>query len=325
MNPTDTILRDQLVDRRRRLEAVGASSPQAANLRELLHSVDRALAEMGEGAYGLCKVCHEPIESERLLADPLVQVCLSHLTTQERRELEADLQLASQIQKELLPKQNLRHAGWEAAHHYEPAGVVSGDYCDFLTTSPDRLCFMVGDVSGKGVAASMLMGQLHALLRTLFSLNLTLSQTLGRASRGFCESTLPMHFATLICGRAHRSGKVEFCNAGHLPPLLLRNNSMAFLESSGLPVGLFCSEEFSQETVQLDVGESLVLFTDGLTEAEDEAGHQYGLDRLMQLLKTKQSLPAAPLLKLILSDWAEFRKQRPKNDDLTLMVIQRAE
>ncbi len=325
MTPADAMLRDQLIDRRRRLETAQANGYQASNVQDLLQNIDRALTEMEQGSYGLCRVCHESIETERLLANPLAQVCLSHLTTGEQRDLEADLQLAAQIQRELLPKSDLRHAGWRTAHHYQPAGLVSGDYCDFLTTASDHLCFMLGDVSGKGVAASMLMGQLHAMLRTLFSLGLPLTQVVERASRSFCESTLPTHFATLICGRAHQSGAVEFCNAGHLPPLLVRQNTVTPLESAGLPIGLFCSEQFTQQTIQLAPGDSLVLFTDGLTEAEDEDGCDFGKDRVIRLVEKNRTSDPDEMVRALLKDLTSFRRTTPQGDDLTLMVIQRTE
>src|SRR5207249_11064553 len=129
------------------------------------------------------------------------------------------LELASRIQRELLPKPDLHVDGWQVAYHYQPAGPVSGDYCDLIRAESGDMYFLVGDVAGKGVAAAMLMSHLSALLRTLISLGLPLDQLMERASRVFCESTLPMHYATLVCGRATRSGAMELCDAGHPPPL----------------------------------------------------------------------------------------------------------
>src|SRR4029453_19192206 len=105
--------------------------------------------------------------------------------------------------------------------------------------------------SGKGVAASMLMAHLHAMFRTLISINLPLEQMVERASRVFCESTLPTQYATLVYGRATTKGEVQICNAGHLPPLLFQQGAVRRIDATGLPVGVFCSESFSCTSFQM--------------------------------------------------------------------------
>src|SRR6202048_4972051 len=159
-----SFLQGQLEERKRRLEAAIASTPRNSGLAGLLREVDSALDHMAKGSYGLCQECHEPVEQDRLLADPLVRYCLDHLTQPERDALQRDLDLAYQVQRNLLPQKGLRVAGWETSYHFAPVGAVSGDYCD-LIPSGGRLLFLLGAVSGKGVAASMLMAQLHALFR----------------------------------------------------------------------------------------------------------------------------------------------------------------
>jgi sigma-B regulation protein RsbU (phosphoserine phosphatase) len=153
---TELFLRDQLLARRRRLE----SAPRPAELQDgivqLLKEVDAALARMEAGTYGLCEACHEPLEKDRLLADPLVRLCVDHLTPNQRRALEQDLELASQLQRGLLPEANLTFGGWATSYHYRPLGLVSGDYCDLVVreNGSKNLFFALGDVAGKGVAAS---------------------------------------------------------------------------------------------------------------------------------------------------------------------------
>ena len=220
---SDSQIKDQLLDRRSKLEEALVSSPKDSQLLRLLSEVDAAVARVNGGTYGLCEACQEPIESERLIADPLVHFCLDHMSPDQQRALELDLKLASQIQTELLPKHSFQVEGWETAYHYEGAGPVSGDYCDLLSHE-GHLYFTVGDVTGKGVAASMLMAHLHATFRTLVSLELPLEQVMERASSMFCQSTLSTHFATLVCGKANSSGEVEICNAGHPPPLLIQEH-----------------------------------------------------------------------------------------------------
>src|SRR5258705_3809532 len=181
----EPLLREQLVERRQRLEAAIDVLPDTPEIIRLLGEVDAALQRMDRGVYGLCEVCHDPVEAERLLADPLIRFCLGDLTPYEQRALEEDLQLAAQIQTGLLPHHDKKVPGWDVAYYYQPAGVVSGDYCDFIDGEDHTLHFVLGDVSGKGVAASMLMAHLHAMFRTLISINLPLSEMIERASRVF--------------------------------------------------------------------------------------------------------------------------------------------
>ena len=213
-------LQGQLEERKRRLEVAIASAPLNSGLGGLLHEVDSALDRMAEGTYGLCLECHDTVEQDRLLADPLVRYCLDHLSQLERAALQRDLDLASQLQRNLLPQKGLRAGGWETSYHFAPLGAVSGDYCD-LIPSDGQLLFLLGDVSGKGVAASMLMAQLHALFRSLSQMSLPLGQIVTHVNRFFCESVLAGQYATLVCGLAKPTGEVEIHNAGHCPAIVV--------------------------------------------------------------------------------------------------------
>src|SRR3977135_4555529 len=219
MTPAEqTYLRTELEHRRERRPEALHSPAADASLSELLKAVDTALRRLDQGTFGLCEECHSSIEAERLLANPLVRFCLDHLTSAEQRALESDLSLAARIQRVLLPKPGLAPAGWDVRYHYQPAGMVSGDYCDLFETD-GGLLFMLGDVSGKGVAASMLMSHLHATFRSLAEAGLPLDRMVEDANRIFCESTLAGQFTTLVVGRVGQDGSVEFVNAGHLPVL----------------------------------------------------------------------------------------------------------
>jgi len=320
----EPLLREQLIDRRHKLEDAANGFQRPAELTRLLGEVDAALERMDHGSYGICEVCHDPVETERLIADPLTRFCIDHLTPSQQRALEEDLTLASQIQTGLLPAPDQRIDGWEVAYHYQPAGAVSGDYCDLIAGEDNSLHFVLGDVSGKGVAASMLMAHLHAMFRTLVSVNLPLDQMIERASRVFCESTLPTQYATLVYGKATPDGQVEVCNAGHLPPLLIQQDGVHRISATGLPVGVFCSESFTCTSFQMQPGEALFLYTDGLTETSDAQGDEFGIDRLEHLLQDRTDLPPRTLIDLGLTELKTFAQGRTPVDDLTLMAIQRA-
>jgi sigma-B regulation protein RsbU (phosphoserine phosphatase) len=289
----------------------------------LLKEVDSALKRMDEGTYGLCERCHDPIEQDRLMADPLLEYCLDHLDPTQQRALEQDLSLASQIQNALLPRPQLGLPGWEVSYHYEPLGPVSGDYCDLVTTESGNLYFIFGDVSGKGVAASMLMARLHAIFRTLISIELPVGQLVTRANRLFCESTLADSYATLVCGQATREGEMQICNAGHCPPLLVRSGQISRLKATGLPIGLFSRGDYSVHSLELAQGDTFVLYTDGLSEARDVSGQEYGDERLLRLIRGGHQLALEALLAACLRDVSSFRAAAPRVDDLALMAIRR--
>jgi len=318
-------LRQRLLSRRQRLQTAVSEFKETQQLMRLLKDVDSALGRMDNGSYGLCDVCQEPIERERLIANPLTQNCLGCLTPDQQRALEQDLDLASRIQTQLLPDKNLKLNGWEAYYHYEPAGPVSGDYCDLVSpaTETGDLFFILGDVSGHGVAASMLMSHLHAIFHSLVDAGLSTSQLVGRANRIFCESSISADYATLVCGRASKSGEVDICNAGHCPPLLVKGDEITNLEATGLPLGIFNGSEYSSRSMLLAPGDSLLLYTDGLTEGQDKANAEYGAERLAGLVKGRLDLSPQALTELCLEDLRTFMSGAPKTDDLSVMVIRR--
>jgi sigma-B regulation protein RsbU (phosphoserine phosphatase) len=321
-NP-ETVVREQLLDRRHKLERALTAPGAGEGLTRLLAEVDAALGRLDDGSYGLCEVCHEGIEADRLMADPLVRFCLGHLTPDQQRVLEEDLGLTARIQQNLLPDRRLSLDGWEVAYHYEPAGPVSGDYCDVIMGEGGACYFIIGDVSGKGVAASMMMAHLRAMFRSLISVGLSLDQLVERVNRLFCESVLPMHYATLICGKADAAGRVEICNAGHPPLLVLKTDETALIRATGVPVGMFCSGEFTPSVVHLAEGDALLLYTDGVVEARNHAGDEYGVERLLQLGVQGRSLSPGALVGACLEDVAAFRAGARLTDDLTIMAIRR--
>jgi sigma-B regulation protein RsbU (phosphoserine phosphatase) len=277
--PVDSMLYEQLLDRRTKLKSAQAQNLLDSDVSRLLGEVDAALLRFDKGAYGLCEVCHDPIEPERLVADPLIRLCLGDLTQKQLDDMQRDLELAAEIQKRLLPKPNLSSDYWQADFAYHPAGIVSGDYVDVIRQNGE-LFFMLGDVSGKGMAASILMSNLHAMFRALMPIGLDLCELMSRANRMFAESTLANQYATLIVGKMNSRGEVEMCNAGHLPPVIVGGERSIELDSTGLPLGMFCDSQFISSGVKLEPGETLLLFTDGVTEANDPDGAEFGTDRL---------------------------------------------
>jgi sigma-B regulation protein RsbU (phosphoserine phosphatase) len=316
-------LRTELERRHRRLQAaLKSSSPAQPGLSLLLDQVDAALSRIDNGTFGLCEICNDPIERDRLLADPLVRFCLDDLTSDERRALEHDLALAARIQRGLLPPQHALTRNWELTYHYQPAGLVSGDYCDYIAANRDLLV-LCGDVSGKGVAASLLMSHLHATFRSLADADLPLNRMVEAANRIFLESTLAGQFATLVIGRASDDGTVELVNAGHVPILHLHENGASAKEATGVPLGMFSTAQFSTHRLDLRPGEGLLIYTDGLTEARNVNGDEYGIDRVKRFASRRDGQDAKTIIKNYLKDLESFQSGRKQADDLTLMVLRR--
>jgi sigma-B regulation protein RsbU (phosphoserine phosphatase) len=325
MSPiSESYVQEQLQVRRARLVEAIQYSGRDPLISSLLQQVDEALGRLQQGSFGVCDFCHDGIEADRLMADPLIRVCLDHMTPGQQRALEDDLQLASRLQRKLLPPRSVHSNGWHVHHHYQPAGIVSGDYCDLIVpeNGNGEIFFLIGDVSGKGVAASMMMTQLHGMFRTLATAGVPLAGMMEKANRVVYESALAGQYATLIAGRACPAGGVELSGAGHLPALLLGGECLKLFPADGLPLGMFCSSTYGSTKLQLNDGQTLVLYTDGLSEAADGAGSEYGEARLMQFFKAQKSIGPVALTTACLEDLENF-SSAPRSDDLTLMMLHR--
>jgi phosphoserine phosphatase RsbU/P len=328
--PQQAYLRTELERRYDRLEsaiqaatAEAPAAPADPSLSNLLSEVDAALDRMDAGTYGLCETCHDTIEADRLLANPLEQFCLDHLTTEERRALESDLLLAARIQQTLLPAHDFAPKGWHMRYHYAPARVVSGDYCDVFE-SKSGLVFLLGDVSGKGIAASMLMSHLHATFRSLADAELPLDRMVGVANRIFSESTMAGQFATLVVGRASHDGSVDLVSAGHLPLLHLCAGETKSQGATGVPLGMFPNTNFPVFSFSVQAGDSLLVYTDGLTESRNGKDEEYGMHRVKALADKHRNKTPGELISNCLADLHTFTAGAKPADDLTLLALQRA-
>jgi sigma-B regulation protein RsbU (phosphoserine phosphatase) len=251
------------------------------------------------------------------------ELCLDSLTSAQQRALERDLILASQVQRALLPKTDVRHGGWQIHYQYKSKGIVSGDYCDVIPSARKSagLIFLIGDVSGKGVAASLLMTHLHATFRSLASVGLELDQLIAIANRLFCESTSASLYATLACGRISGPGELEIASAGHLPALHIARNGVKQIGATGLPLGLFPSSSYTINRLRLEPGDSLILYADGISEARDIAGNEFGIESIAQAAKELHGASADQLVSACRQEVDRFTFGGTQSDDQTLMAI----
>lgn len=323
IHATEPDLRTELTNWRQRLEATANASPGSFELNGLLREVSAAIDRLSrQDSYGICQVCHDLIGQAAMSADPLARTCLSCLTPKQIAELEDDLDRAWLIQGELLPKQNLKFNGWEVSYHYEPSGPVSGDYCDLVSTTSGDLYFLIGDVAGKGVAASLLMSRLHAIFRSLIGSETNICELVTRANQLFADTTMRPYYATLVCGKAGANGNVELCNAGHCPPLHVSPTEVVAIGPTGLPVGMFCQENYGSTSITLAKGDRLLLYTDGVSEARNLAEMEFGTDRVTSHLLRNYQLPAAALVSGLVAEVRAFAGSSRLSDDLTIMAIE---
>lgn len=322
-------VREHLTDRRERLISAAARTGEE-ELADLLRSVDSALAKLDGGGWSICSACHVPIEPELLDVAPSVSVCFECLSVDERHALERDLEGASRVQRALLPPRHLHHDDWEVAWLWEPKGAVSGDHVDLLAPptaagggDAPPVHLVLGDVVGKGVAASLLQAHLHALFRALVRTDLPMGDLLCRANHLFAEATAGASYATLIGARLASDGTIELANAGHPRPLLADRRGVRPVEGAGLPLGLFGGACYDGHRLELAAGQVLLFYTDGWTEAA-RGDEEYGIGRAAAALRRVGTAPLPELLTACRDDMDAFLDGRPRGDDLTLLAVRRA-
>ena len=194
-----------------------------------------------------------------------------------------------------------------------------------ITTVPSgdgSYIFIMGDVSGKGVSASIMMSNLHALIHSLQSFELSINEILKKANRLFCKITLANNYATLVVGRVFRDGTIEVCVAGHNPPMVVSNGKVTPLHATGIPVGMFCDAEYGVEKIKLNKNDFLFLYTDGLTEASVNET-EYGADNLKNHLAELNGFSSTDIISnVLLKQQACLGTAKPE-DDLTVAAIRK--
>ena len=243
---------------------------------------------------------------------------------QERRAAQ-ELEIAKQVQSRLFPQTLPPLAGLDYAGMCIQARQVGGDYYDFLQLGDGRLGLVIGDISGKGIAAALLMANLQANLRSQCAIAVDEPQRMLRAvNHLFCQSTTDGAFATLLFAEYEDStGRLRYANCGHLPALVLRRNgSVERLSATATVLGIFSQWDCTIAEQQLDPGDTLALYTDGITEARNSADDEFGEQRLAAALQSHAALEPTDLLRAVVSD-VRRHSPRDQQDDLTLIIARR--
>jgi serine phosphatase RsbU (regulator of sigma subunit) len=239
----------------------------------------------------------------------------------ERRAAQ-ELEIAKQVQMRLFPQTLPPLATLDYAGTCIPARAVGGDYYDFLDLGRDRLGLVIGDISGKGIAAALLMANLQANLRSLCAIALDQPQRLLQSvNQLFWENTGDNAYATLLFAEYDdRERRLRYANCGHLSALLLRgDNTLERLDSTSTVLGIFKEWNCAMVERQLFAGDTLALYTDGITESFNEADEEYGEQRLIESLRRHSELGSSELLSSIVDDVRRF-SPREQHDDITLIV-----
>lgn len=242
---------------------------------------------------------------------------------QERNHMRArEIEIAKQVQSRFFPQKAHPLQTLEYVGDCVQARSVGGDYYDFLELAPGQLGLVLADISGKGISAALLMANLQASVRSQYSLAVDdLARLLQSVNHLFYESSAPGHFATFFFGRYEdATRRLCYANCGHNPPLLLRGNgTVERLKATATVVGLFKQWDCLIDEVTLASGDTLVIFSDGVTETTSEAGVEFGDERLLETLRANCDLPVSALLGVIVADVQQFSGPEQR-DDRTLVV-----
>lgn len=247
-------------------------------------------------------------------------------TTKKKERIESELNIARKIQMGMLPvlsEEIINGNGVSLYAVLHPAKEVGGDLYNYYTDN-NNLYFIIGDVSGKGVPASLLMAITSSLFRMLVPRGHSPREIVVDLNRMACESNKSDIFTTLIVGLLDTvTGELTLCNAGHNRPLLLESSKDISVISvqQNIPVGIFEDYEYMEETIHINRGTTIFLYTDGVTEAENEENQLYGEKRLVEVLEKNRNQPPRDLVNAVLSSLAGYKDGSEANDDLTMLVI----
>lgn len=262
----------------------------------------------------LASVAAIRVENARLLEEQM-----------ERERMEHELQLASEIQQRFLPTAPPQVSGYELQGISFPCYEIGGDYYDFIQRPDGRMVIALGDVSGKGTAAALLMSSLHAAVHAQASSNSSLVETISEVNRYLAENTPANRFVTLFYAELDpKTGSLSFLNAGHNPPIIAHAaGTVEHLASGGFPLGIMPDTFYREGHTQLQPGDVLVAYSDGVSEAVNPTGEEFGAQRLYEVIARNLDASAAGIrdrIEAALSKWAQGT---PAADDITMVIVKR--
>ncbi|HZM25501.1 MAG TPA: SpoIIE family protein phosphatase [Anaerolineales bacterium] len=289
-----------------------------------LQVIETSLSKIEDNTLGICEICHEQVDSELLQMDYTTTVCLGHYTEAELRQLESELELSQIVQRALLPQKMPIIEGLELAAFSRPSEIIGGDYFDFFKFRDGADGLVIADVSGHGVSAGILMSSLQTALRTMAPDTDSPAEILERINRFYIHNINFTTFITVFLARYDPDRlTLTYVNAGHNPPAVYRKGSadIDWLTRTAPAIGL--AEDFHPRTemVTFSKGDSLLLYTDGVTEVFNIGVEQFGQQRLAELLLQNTDLAAPDILQAVLQGINVFGNNRSLVDDVTMIAM----
>ncbi len=247
----------------------------------------------------------------------------------EKERMQSELQIAREVQNQLYPRLETSSAHLRVAAMCHPARMVSGDYFDYKSVRDGQVALAIGDVSGKGISAALLMASLQSSLRTQLqdfagAQALSPAQVVSRVNQHLCASTSPDKYATFFLGLYNEaSSTMIYTNAGHLPPVLVRKGCATRLDVNGTVVGAFAGVPYEESSIVLEPGDLIAWFTDGLSEPENEFGEMFGEERFVELLTKNAHRDEQRIVDIALEAVRHWTNSDEMQDDITMLVARR--
>jgi sigma-B regulation protein RsbU (phosphoserine phosphatase) len=253
----------------------------------------------------------------------IIEKVMLHDQLIEKQRLVTQLEVARQVQLELLPAKDPQVEGFDISAYNFPTEEVSGDYYDWVQTFEDQIGIVIADVSGKGVPAALLMAFLRASLRAASHIGYAPHISMSKVNYLLWESIERHQFVTAFYGILDATNRtLAYSNAGHNPPMLIDVNGDAhFEERGGVPLGMFRDSRYYEYFAPIQPGQIFVLYTDGVTEAVNATGEEYGRDRLAEAVRNARTQPAREIIDLIYRDLLNWTEGRGANDDVTFFIV----
>jgi sigma-B regulation protein RsbU (phosphoserine phosphatase) len=253
----------------------------------------------------------------------IIEKVMLHEQLIEKKRLEGQLEVARQVQLELLPPRDPQLEGYDISAYNFPTEEVSGDYYDWVKIYDDQIGLVIADVAGKGVPAALLMAFLRASLRAATHIGYSAHISMAKVNYLLWESIERNQFVTAFYGILDVTNKtLTYTNAGHNPPILLKQNGdFSFMDRGSVPLGMFRDTRYHEYYLTTEAGDVLVLYTDGVTEANNAAGEEFGRERLVQAVKANRQLGARELITALHTEVIEWTEGLGATDDVTFFVI----
>lgn len=323
--------RDLLIAREENLESLKESSlldrDQSGKVQTLLAEIKEALHRVEEKSFGICRVCHDEIEKERLEVQPAAEVCLGCISQEDQAQLEEDLHLASKVHRALLPQAAARIEGFDVAVKSLAARIIGGDYYDFLPGDKNNSTrIVIADTMGKGLPAGLLMSNVQGALRILADDIPSPARLISRLNQWMVRNVPVTKFISLFCLDlpADPDEPFTFVNAGHCLPLMFRTNGdIERFQPTGAVLGVSENFEFNEEKSRFNPGDLLLLYTDGVTDAENHQGEMFEELRLLDYVSEHLAKSPADIILGLLNEIRAFTGKNDFEDDLTIVAMRR--